>query len=73
MVRKGVNANPCALERVLRACASAGVFNEDGSGRFGLNELSDALTSDSPVSVKKIVELFGGMLVRLAAELAREC
>lgn len=70
MVRKGVNANPCALERVLRACASAGVFNEDGSGRFGLNELSDALTSDSPVSVKKIVELFGGMVVRLAAELA---
>lgn len=71
MVRThGLNADPSALDRVLRACAGAGVFAEDSSGRFGLNELSDTLTSDSPVSVKKIVELFGGMIARMASELA---
>ena len=45
------------------------MFTEDESGRFGPNELSDTLTADSPVSVKKIVELFGGMVLRVASEL----
>jgi hypothetical protein len=67
----GVSADPSALNRVLRACAGAGIFTEDASGRFGLNELSDTLTADCPVSVKKIVELFGGMITRMAAELGR--
>ena len=65
----GVNADASALERVLRACAAAGVFSEDASGRFGPNELSDTLTQDSPVSVKKIVELFGGMIFKVGTEL----
>jgi len=69
IAKGGFGADPSALQRVLRACAGAGVFTEDESGRFGHNELSDTLTSDSPVSVKKIVELFGGMIARVAAEL----
>jgi hypothetical protein len=69
IAKGGFGADPSALQRVLRACAGAGVFTEDEAGRFGPNELSDTLTSDSPVSVKKIVELFGGMIVRVASEL----
>src|SRR5271166_5422236 len=59
VAKEGFIASASALERVLRACASAGVFTEDRSGKFGLNDVSDTLTTDSPVSVKKIVELFG--------------
>ncbi|HYK16573.1 MAG TPA: methyltransferase [Bryobacteraceae bacterium] len=68
IAKAGITANTCALERVLRACASVGVFSEDSAGRFGPNELSDTLTADSPVSVKKVVELFGGMISRMACE-----
>src|SRR5579872_593646 len=53
----GVDAKPDALERALRACAALGVFTEDAAGRFGPTELSDALTLDSPVSVKRFAEV----------------
>jgi hypothetical protein len=56
----GIIAVPDALERLLRACASVGVFTEDAAGKFGPTELSEVLTSDSPVSVKKLVEAMGG-------------
>ena len=69
IAKGGLTADRSALERVLRACAAAGVFSEDASGRFGPNDLSDTLTADSPVSVKKIVELFGGSVVRVSSEL----
>ena len=65
----GIAADPASLERVLRACAGAGIFSEDAAGKFGPTALSDTLTADSPVSVKKIVELFGGIIARVAAEL----
>src|SRR5579863_8731006 len=55
----GIGAKPDFLERALRVCASAGIVTEDAAGRFGPTELSDVLTSDSAVSVKKIAELFG--------------
>lgn len=60
VARHGIEAQPGSLERVLRACASLGVFTEDAAGRFGPTELSGVLTSDSPVSVKKLVEAIGG-------------
>jgi ubiquinone/menaquinone biosynthesis C-methylase UbiE len=69
IIAAGQGGDASSLERVLRACAAAGVFTEDASGRFGPNELSDALTSDSPFSVKKVAELFGGLIFRTAAEL----
>src|SRR5438045_1261536 len=56
MVDRGVIAAPDALERLLRACASVGIFTEDPGGRFGPTPLSDVLASNSPGSVKKLVE-----------------
>lgn len=55
----GVQAQPGALERVLRAAASVGLFTEDAQGRFGLTPLSDVLTTTSSVSLKKLIEIFG--------------
>ena len=55
-----VLAQPAFLERALRACASVGLFTEDAAGRFGPTPLSEVLTADSPVSVKKLTEVFGG-------------
>ncbi len=54
----GAKADPAALERALRAVASVGIFSEDANGVFGPTPLSEVLTTDSPVSVKKMVELF---------------
>ena len=56
----GVDAQPDALHRLLRACAGVGIFTEDGEGRFGPTDLSGVLTISSPVSVKKLVEAIGG-------------
>ena len=64
----GVNAQPEALERVLRASASVGVFTEDTEGRFGPTRLSEVLTSGSPDSVKKLVEAIGGLWFRFYTE-----
>ena len=55
----GVDAKPEFLERVLRACSSIGLFSERAEGRFGITPLSEVLTSDSPVSLKKLTEVFG--------------
>jgi SAM-dependent methyltransferase len=55
----GVAAKPQLLERALRACASVGIFTEDADGRFGATALSDVLTASSPVSTKKLTEIFG--------------
>src|SRR5712692_8395329 len=60
VARHGIDAKPDSLERVLRACASVGVFTEDAEGAFGPTELSEVLTLDSPMSVKKLVEAIGG-------------
>jgi Dimerisation domain len=58
--RHGVEARPECLERALRACASLGIFTESAAGEFGPTKLSDALTMDSPVSVKRLVESLAG-------------
>jgi hypothetical protein len=54
-----IDAQPEYLERALRVCAGLGVVTEDAAGRFGPTQLSDCLTVDSPVSVKKMVEILG--------------
>ena len=61
----GVDAVPDFLERLLRACASVDVFTEDADGRFGPTPLSDVLTIDSPVSAKKLTEMFGASFGRV--------
>jgi SAM-dependent methyltransferase len=57
--KHGIDAQPDFLERALRVCAGLGIFTEDSAGRFGPTEMSDVLTMDSPVSVKKFVEVIG--------------
>jgi len=69
LVASGIHANPGALERVLRACASVGVFTEDAQGRFGATPLSDVLTADSPVSVKVLAQEVGGKWLKMWGEL----
>lgn len=56
----GIDADPEFLQRILRACASVGIFTEDKDGKFGPTALSDVLTSNSTVSIKKLTEMFGG-------------
>jgi len=58
--KRGLKANPDALERCLRTCAAMGIFSEDAQGRFGPTAMSEPLTAKSPVSVKKLVECFAG-------------
>lgn len=65
MIAGGVEAHADTLERVMRACASVGVFSEDAEGRFGATELSDVLTAGSPVSVKVVAEEVGGLWLKL--------
>ena len=70
LVASGIDANAGALERVMRACASVGVFTEDSQGNFGPTPLSDVLTADSPVSVKAIAQEVGGLWLKLFTVLA---
>src|SRR5687768_1095620 len=65
----GIHAAPNALQRLLRACASLGVLTEDANAKFGPTKLSEVLTSDSPASVKKLVEAMGGPWYRAWTEL----
>ncbi|MEK7794759.1 MAG: methyltransferase dimerization domain-containing protein, partial [Candidatus Hydrogenedentota bacterium] len=55
----GVPAHADSLHRALRACASIGLFMENADGRYGPTPLSDTLTLDSPVSLKRLTESFG--------------
>ena len=57
--KHGIDAQADFLERALRVCAGLGIFTEDAAGQFGPTEMSDVLTVDSPVSVKKFVEILG--------------
>ncbi|GAB3296852.1 class I SAM-dependent methyltransferase [Hymenobacter tenuis] len=51
----GVHAR--SLYRVLRACASIGVFSEDGEMRFSLTPLAEPLLSDAPGSLRAFAEM----------------
>src|SRR5580698_3324892 len=65
MIAHGLDANQEALERTMRACASIGIFTETADGHFGPTELSNVLASDTPGSVKGLVELLGGAAWKL--------
>jgi hypothetical protein len=49
---KRCDADPVALQRVLRACAGKGIFTESDPGVFGLTPLAEPLRSDHPVSLR---------------------
>lgn len=44
--------HPRSLYRVMRACASVGVFTEDSENRFSLTPLAEPLLSDAPGSLR---------------------
>jgi hypothetical protein len=47
-----------SLYRVLRACASIGVFSEDKEKRFSLTPLAEPLQSDAPGSLRAFAVMF---------------
>jgi hypothetical protein len=49
---KRCNAEPVALQRILRALAGKGIFTETEPGVFGLTPLAQPLRSDHPVSMR---------------------
>ncbi len=51
----GVHAR--SLYRVLRACASIGVYSEDDKKRFSLTPLAEPLLSDAPGSLRAFAEM----------------
>lgn len=49
-----------SLKRMLRLLVSAGVFEEQDDGRFGLTSLGECLRTDAPGSARAMVLLFAG-------------
>ena len=69
LVERGLQVNAGALERVMRACASVGLFTEDAEGRFGPTPLSDVLSTSAPGSLKMLAQEVGGTWLRIFSEL----
>ncbi len=57
-----VGANPDALNRLLRALASHGIFTQRRDGRFALTPLSESLLADAPNSARGMVLFWGDPL-----------
>src|SRR5437763_1242297 len=53
----GVNAD--ALQRILRALASVGIFHEDAGGKFEQTPLSELLRKDVPGSMRAWARIAG--------------
>jgi hypothetical protein len=51
-------SHPDSLYRLLRACASAGIFAEDAGQRFALTPLAGFLRSDHPESLRDFARMF---------------
>ena len=66
----GLEVNAGALERVMRTCASIGLFTEDAEGRFGPTPLSEVLTASATGSVKAVAQEAGGTWLRIFGELS---
>lgn len=54
-----IGSDPDCTHRLLRACASFGLFREDGDGRFTLTRLGHTLRSDTPGSMVPVVLMLG--------------
>ena len=54
-LQTGVHAR--SLYRVLRACASVGVYSEDNEKKFILTPLAEPLLSDAPGSLRAFAEM----------------
>jgi SAM-dependent methyltransferase len=60
-IAAAVGAHAGALHRVMRLLVSAGVFAEDGAGKFVLTPIGACLRSEVPGSVRAGILLFGGL------------
>ncbi|MFV8243493.1 methyltransferase [Mycolicibacterium peregrinum] len=54
-----VEANSDALDRLMRALVSEGVFRRTRDGRYALNPLGDTLRTDAPVSIAGMAKFVG--------------
>ncbi|MBP3082784.1 methyltransferase [Mycolicibacterium fortuitum] len=54
-----VEADPDALDRLMRALVSEGVFRRTRDGRYALNALGDTLRKDAPVSIAGMAKFVG--------------
>lgn len=54
-----VGADPDALNRLMRALVSEGVFRRTRDGRYALNPLGDTLRKDAPVSIAGMAKFVG--------------
>lgn len=54
-----VGADPDALNRLLRALISRGVFRRDRRGRYALNPLAETLRSDAEISMAAAARYYG--------------
>jgi hypothetical protein len=54
-----VGSDPDATHRLLRACATFGVFSEQPDGRFGLTPLARPLRSGTPDSMLPVILMLG--------------
>ena len=50
-------SHPRSLYRLLRACASLGIFSEDSDKRFSLSPMAEFLRSDNPESLRAFAEM----------------
>ncbi len=51
------NNHARSLYRLLRACASVGIFSEDADKRFSLSPMAEFLRSDNPESLRAFAEM----------------
>lgn len=54
-----VEANPDALDRLMRALVGEGIFRRTSDGRYALNALGDTLRKDAPVSIAGMAKFVG--------------
>jgi SAM-dependent methyltransferase len=58
---RAVGADADALDRVMRHLATEGVLEHDGSGRYSLTSLGDALRADHPSGVRASLDIEGAI------------
>ncbi len=54
-IAPALQCNPDSLYRLLRACASVGLFSEEADGRFALTSTGDLLRGDLPMSFRGFI------------------
>lgn len=64
---KAVDADPDALESLMKAVTALGVFARDEEGRYTNSPLSEQLRSDHPESIRHLTSLLCGLYTQAAS------